>query len=169
MRHRSVDRGSAGPVAAWLVAVAVAVSGAAAAAGTVVLPVRLPITGTRDTQVEAAIVRHLDRLRGTPQERGVLVLRFDVVDGETAGGSDFGRALELARFLTDERLAGVKTVAWLPDGVTGHAVLVALACDEIAMPPDAVLGPANTAEPDVDDATRVAATHRAAGRGGGDG
>jgi membrane-bound serine protease (ClpP class) len=156
MRHRSVDRGSAGLVAAWIAALAVAVSGATAAAGTVVLPVRLPITGTRDTQVEAAIIRQLARLRGTPQERGVLVLRFDAVDGETAAGSDFGRSLELARFLTDERLAGVKTVAWLPDGVAGHAVLVALACDEIAMPPDAVLGPANTAEPVVDDATRAA-------------
>jgi membrane-bound serine protease (ClpP class) len=156
MRQRSVDRRSTGLVAAWLAALAVAVSGAAAAAGTVVLPVRLPITGTRDTQVEAAIIRQLGRLRGTPQERGLLVLRFDAADGETAAGSDFGRSLELARFLTDERLAGVKTVAWLPEGVAGHAVLVALACDEIAMAPDAVLGPANTAEPAVDDAMRAA-------------
>jgi membrane-bound serine protease (ClpP class) len=156
MRQRSVDRRSTGLVAAWLAALAVAVSGAAAAAGTVVLPVRLPITGTRDTQVEAAIIRQLGRLRGTPQERGLLVLRFDAADGETAAGSDFGRSLELARFLTDERLAGVKTVAWLPEGAAGHAVLVALACDEIAMAPDAVLGPANTAEPAVDDAMRAA-------------
>jgi len=156
MRHGSVVHRSVGPFAARMVAVLLAVSGMAAAAGTVVLPVRLPITGTRDTQVEAAIVRQLGRLRGTPQERGVLVLRFDAVDGETAGGSDFGRALELARFLADPRLAGVKTVAWLPDGATGHAVLVALACDEIAMPPDAVLGPANAAEPAVDEAMRAA-------------
>jgi hypothetical protein len=59
----------------------------ASGAEAVVIPVRLPITGTRDTQVEAAILRHLGRLRGTPLERGTLVLRFDAVDGESAGGS----------------------------------------------------------------------------------
>ncbi|MCE9629176.1 MAG: hypothetical protein K8S94_00455 [Planctomycetia bacterium] len=140
-------------VAAWAVVLAVP---PAVAAPTVVIPVRLPITGTRDTQVEAAVVRHLARLRGAAEERGTLVLQFDATDGEVAGGSDFGRSLELARFLTDPRLAGVKTVAWLPHGATGHAVLVALACDEIAMPPDAVLGPANVAEPVVDNAMRAA-------------
>ena len=37
------------------------------------IPLRLPITGTRDTQVEAAILRQLERLRSRPRERGVLV------------------------------------------------------------------------------------------------
>jgi membrane-bound serine protease (ClpP class) len=140
--------------AAWWAAACVA-AGVAAGAETLLIPVRLPITGTRDTQVEAAVLRQLGRLRGAP-ERGTLVLRFDAADGETAGGSDFGRAFELARFLTDQRLAGVKTVAWLPEGASGHAVLVALACDEIAMAPEAVLGPANSAETAVDDAMRAA-------------
>jgi membrane-bound ClpP family serine protease len=116
--------------------------------------VRLPITGTRDTQVEAAILRQLDRLK-RGNERGVLVLRFDPPE-DNGGGSDFGRALELARFLCDGRLAGVKTVAFLPAGATGHAVLVALACEEIVMAADAVLGPANADEPEVDDAMRAA-------------
>ena len=127
-----------------------------AEAGTLVVPVRLPLTGTRDTQVEAAVIRGLPRLRDAAPERGTLVLRFDAVDGEAPGGSDFGRALELARFLADERLAGVKTVAWLPEGATGHAVLVALACDEIAMPADAVLGPAAGSGDRPDEAVRTA-------------
>ena len=127
-----------------------------AAAGTIVVPVRLPLTGTRDTQVEAAVLRSLGTLRDAAPERGTLVLRFDAVDGEAPGGSDFGRALELARFLVDERLAGVKTVAWLPEGASGHAVLVALACDEIAMPADAVLGPATGAGDRPDEAVRTA-------------
>ncbi len=134
----------------------------------VTLSLRLPITGTRDTQIEAAIVRHIDRLKGRGR-RGVLVLRFDQPDenaSETAGdaatngnsgmASDFGRSLELARFLCTDRLAGIKTVAYLPSGATGHAVLVALACEEIVIAPDAVLGPANTDEPVVDDAMRAA-------------
>jgi membrane-bound serine protease (ClpP class) len=139
-----------------LLALVSLVASAAEAARAIVVPVRLPIVGTRDTQVEAAVVRSLERLRGDPGTRGVLVLRFEGGDDEPASGSDFGRSLSLARFLASERLAGVKTVAWLPDGITGHAVLAALACEEIAMPPDATFGPANAAEPAVDDAMRAA-------------
>ncbi len=120
------------------------------------VPVRLPITGTRDTQVEGVIVRLLDRLVARPGERGVLVLRFDGADEEGASASDFGRSLELARFLGEARLSGVKTVAWLPEGARGHAVLVALACEEIVLAPDATIGPANVADPLVDAATRAA-------------
>lgn len=125
-------------------------------AGTVVVPVRLPLTGTRDTQVEAAVLRGLSRLRDAAPQRGTLVLHFNAVEGEAAGGSDFGRALELARFLGDDRLAGVKTVAWLPEGASGHAVLVALACDEIAMPAEATLGPAVGSGDRPDEAIRTA-------------
>ena len=122
----------------------------------VMLALQLPITGTRDTQLEAAILRHLDQLKADPVSRGVLVLRFDAPDDEGHVGSDFGRSLDLARFLTDSRLAGVKTVAFLPQGAEGHAVLVALACEEIVMAADAVLGPANADEPLVDEAMRAA-------------
>ena len=83
------------------------------------VPVRLPITGTRDTQVEAAIVRHLDRLHAQQGQRGVLVLTFDSAAEDATGGSEFGRAYGLAKFLTDARLAGVKTVAFLPEGARG--------------------------------------------------
>ena len=123
---------------------------------TVTLELRLPIAGNRDTQLRAAILRQLDRLESRPGQRGLLVLQFVAAGNAVAGGSDFGRSLELARFLTDPRLAGVKTVAFLPDGASGHAVLVALACEEIVMAPDAVLGPANRDEPRVDEAMRVA-------------
>jgi membrane-bound ClpP family serine protease len=131
----------------------------------VMLSVPLPITGTRDTQVQSAILRHLDSLRSNNQAgRGVLVLRFDTPDDDSQMGSDFGRSLGLARFLSDSRLAGVKTVAFLPRGADGHAVLVALACEEIVMPADASLGPANAREPLIDDAMRAAYREIAARR-----
>ncbi|MBM4010985.1 MAG: hypothetical protein FJ286_06340 [Planctomycetes bacterium] len=162
MRPVAVFRRIMVPVVAWCAAWC---GGAAVAAPpTVVVPIRLPITGTRDTEVEATVLRNLDRLRSSPAERGLLVLRFMAGDGEAAGGSDFGRALGLARFLADERLAGVKTVAWLPEGASGHAVLVALACEEIAMAPDAVLGPAAEEGRGVDAATRAAYAEVAARR-----
>jgi membrane-bound serine protease (ClpP class) len=145
---------------AWLVGFAAFMAAfvparSAVAVEAVAVEVRMPITGTRDTQVEAAILRQLDRLK-RGNERGVLVLRFDPAEDGSGGGSDFGRSLALARFLCDGRLAGIKTVAFLPDGATGHAVLVALACEEIVMAADAVLGPANADEPAVDDAIRAA-------------
>ncbi len=129
---------------------------AAAALPTVTLQVQLPIAGSRDTQLRAAILRQLDRLESVPGRRGLLVLQFAAGQTDSPAGSDFGRSLALARFLTDPRLAGVKTVAFLPEGASGHAVLVALACEEIVMAPDAVLGPANRDEPRVDEAMRVA-------------
>jgi hypothetical protein len=72
-----------GLASAILLAVAAlpAVAGPAAA---VVVPVRLPIVGTRDTQVEAAVVKALDRLRGDAGRRGALVLRFDAGAGSPA-------------------------------------------------------------------------------------
>ena len=137
---------------------------AAAAPATVMLSLQLPITGTRDTQLQAAILRQLDTLKSDPRARGVLVLRFDTGDEGSAAASDFGRSLGLARFLADQRLAGVKTVAFLPSGATGHAVLPAIACEEIVMAADAVLGPANAHEPLVDDAMRAAYREIAARR-----
>ncbi len=126
--------------------------------------VQLPITGTRDTQVKSAIMRRIDDLRRRPGQRGVLVLEIRVGDDSDTLPSDFGRALELARFLGDDRLAGVKTVAFLPEGAGGHAVLVALACEEIVMPADAVLGPANAEEPAIDAAMRAGYAQVAARR-----
>jgi membrane-bound serine protease (ClpP class) len=170
MRQLRVGRGIISAVALWggLIAAGAAPGEDAAAQPrapeTVVLTVRLPITGTRDTQLQAAILRQFDRLRRQPDQRGLLVLRFDAAAGDDAAGSDFGRSLELARFLTSGRLSGVKTVAWLPEGVSGHAVLVALACEMIVMPPDAEFGPANRDGPAVDEAMRAAYREIAARR-----
>jgi membrane-bound ClpP family serine protease len=122
----------------------------------VAIPLVLPITGNRDVQLRAAVERSLPKLESMPGKRGVLVVRFDADEADGGIGSDFGRAVEVARFLAGPRLAGVKTVAWLPRTIRGHAVLPALACEEIVMAPDAVLGPANADEQAVDDAVRAA-------------
>lgn len=168
MRHGRVVRGA--PCCVMLAACAFAAARAdeplpeATSPEAILLPVPMPLTGSRDIAVRGTILRLLDRLRGQPDRRGVLVLRFDAVAGDDASASDFGRALELARFLTSGRIDGVKTVAWLPEGARGHAVLVALACDTIAMPATAELGPANVNEPVVDDAMRAAYREIAARR-----
>ncbi len=81
---------------------------------TVTLELRLPITGNRDTQLRAAILRQLDRLQSRSGQRGVLVLQFASDRDSSVAGSDFGRSLELARFLTDPRLAGVRRSPFCP-------------------------------------------------------
>ena len=118
--------------------------------------VRLPITGGRDNAIRAAILRQLDRLQSTSGRRGQLVLQFDATSDEYASDSDFGRSLELARFLTSSQMANVKTIAYLPDGAQGHAVLVALACEDIVMAPDALLGPVVRNKQRVDETVRAA-------------
>ena len=123
---------------------------------TVSVSVRLPITGGRDNAIRAAILRQLDRLQSPSGRRGQLVLQFDATSDEYASDSDFGRSLELARFLTNSQMANVKTIAYLPDGAQGHAVLVALACEDIVMAPDALLGPVVRNKQRVDETVRAA-------------
>lgn len=69
----------------------------------------------------------------------------------TSGASRFGQVRDLAKFLTSTKLSRVKTVAWIPGTVTGHNVVIALACREIIMHPDAELGDIGRGEPVDDD------------------
>ena len=61
-------------------------------------------------------------------------------------GSDFYAAHDLANFLSSEELAGVRTVAYLPNSIEGHAVLPVIACQEIIMAKDATIGAAGIDE-----------------------
>ncbi len=113
----------------------------------------LPIRGNVDTQV----LRVLDQIITTMpqgQERPIVVLEFWPPADGTGASSEFGRALHLARFLATPRLSGVRTVAYLPKTIKGHAVLVALACEEIIMHPDAQIGAAGVEEANIDPTVR---------------
>jgi membrane-bound ClpP family serine protease len=113
--------------------------------------VALPISdsGTSETQIKRAIGRAIAELpKGA--ERPVLVLEFVPGKSEFGLGTDFGRALELARHLSSRELAQVKTVAFIPRAIKGHGVLVAMACEEIVMAPDAEMGEAALDEPSPD-------------------
>ncbi|NQV29194.1 MAG: hypothetical protein HQ518_32980 [Rhodopirellula sp.] len=61
------------------------------------------------------------------------------------GSSTFGQVSDLAKELTSSKYPRVRTVAWIPkdaDGqaLTGYTAILALACREIVMHPDAELG-----------------------------
>jgi len=68
------------------------------------------------------------------QQRAILILEI------TPGTSQFHQVHGLADFLTSASLSKVTTVAWVPETVTGNNVVLALACKEIIMHPDAKLG-----------------------------
>jgi len=67
-------------------------------------------------------------------QTGYLVLKI------SPGSSPFHQVQGLAKFLASAKLSNLKTIAWVPETVIGNNVLLALACDEIVMHPDAELG-----------------------------
>ena len=116
----------------------------------------LPITGSVDDRVTGMVDRLLDRFDDSPPSdaRPVLIFEFWPKQGETGQGSQFERCLALARYLAGDRLSRVRTVAYVPRTIKGHAVLVAMACEEIIMHPDAELGDAGIDETSIDSVVR---------------
>lgn len=113
--------------------------------------VRLPLTGSDDESLQFSLMRTRDRLvaqsrRELNPDRPTLVLKISPGSGaENSGaGSQFERASALATFVG--RMSDVKTIAWIPQTIRGHGVLVALACEEIVMAPDAEIGEAGVDE-----------------------
>ena len=110
--------------------------------------VNLPITEGADLRIISSVTQLLAKLdRNGPRP----VLVFELWPGQVEGGagSDFFRASNLADFLS-RRLRDfsndIKTVAYIPKSIKGHAVLVAMACEEIVMAPDAEIGDAGIDE-----------------------
>lgn len=108
--------------------------------------VPLPLVGTADTQVIRKVKHALEKLPAG-DDRPVLVFEFSSSQNQSGQGSDFERALKLARYLSSREASAAKTVAYIPHALKGHAVLVAMACEEIIMAPDALIGDAGMDEP----------------------
>ena len=117
-----------------------------------VLSVALPIVSDTDRLVKRFVDRVLEDARKN-HYRPVLILQLDVPAGKEqfGRGSQFGASLELARYLSSDALNAATTVAYIPRSIQGHAVLVALACDEIIMAPDASIGSAGIDEKTIED------------------
>jgi membrane-bound ClpP family serine protease len=147
-----------------------------AAAPSVRLKVPLPITEKVDRQVRAGIEQAFkkwnDRPAAEPGQvvaRPTVVLEFDTANNLNGRGSHFESCLGLARFLQRPEMNSVRVIAYIPpptglagagrDGsaparsqLSGHALLVALACEQIWLDPAAGLlgvGPDST-EPELE-------------------
>jgi membrane-bound serine protease (ClpP class) len=107
--------------------------------------VEVPIVGDIDTKVKRAVSRILADIK-PGQKRPILVLELDPGQTDGGKGSDFSRSMALARYLAGRDLAGVQVVGYVPKTIKGHAVLVAMACEEIVMAADAEIGDAGCDE-----------------------
>jgi membrane-bound ClpP family serine protease len=104
--------------------------------------VELPVTDRTVRRVRGFVDRALTRARER-QRVPVLIFEFRVGEEgeESAVAGEFIDALKLARTIAGEDLSSVRTVAYVPEELVGHAVLAAIACEDIVMPAEARLGP----------------------------
>jgi membrane-bound serine protease (ClpP class) len=96
--------------------------------------VEQPIDSDRANRLQASVEAVI---RSSTSSGAEPVLIFEVLPGS----SDFGISLQLAEFITRKLARAEKTVAFVPEPLSGYATLVALACDEIVLGPEASLGP----------------------------
>lgn len=110
--------------------------------------ITLPITGQTTDHLRPAVRKAIEDAQAA-QSKPILIFQFVVPKGQSkfGTGSKIGNAYDLASYLSSDALSGATTVAYIPQTIQGHAVLAALACDQIVMAPDAEIGPAGVDEP----------------------
>ena len=125
-----------------------------------VIPVALPITLASSHSLQQSLQQFSAQApdAARAKDRAIVVLEFDTGGSSTGAGSVFGACETIARFLTSAKMKRVQTIAYLksdarrPDftaALQGHAVLVAIAADDIAMSASTTIGNADAG----DDAT----------------
>src|SRR6516162_9452150 len=103
----------------------------------------ITVAGTVDDALLGKVNRAALSLQARAQQekrRGILVIEI------RPGSSPFHQILGLARFLSAD-VPSLTTVAYIPETVTGNHVVIALACKEIVMHPDAGLGDIGLGKP----------------------
>jgi hypothetical protein len=102
-----------------------------------------------------AAIKTLERL--APETSTVFIQLNVRTDEELFGrGSTFGGCYDLASLITHERFSHIRFVAFMPQSIQGHAILVALACNERIIAERAELGAAGI------DEERITPTRRQA-------
>ena len=109
----------------------------------------LPITGTVDRRVIKQIRTAVAEIApsgevAADEQKPTLVFEFSPGQSEYGNGSEFEDSYKLARYLVSRELDGVRTVAFIPRSIKGHAVLIAIACQQIIMAADVEIGDAGT-------------------------
>ena len=123
----------------------------AVCADDVLLDIELPLTA----KSAHAATKTLERL---PPEVSTVFIQLNVRTSEElfGRGSSFGVCYEFASLLTSEKFSHIRFVAFMPQSVQGHAVLVALACNERIMAERTEIGAAGIDESNITSTQRTA-------------
>jgi membrane-bound serine protease (ClpP class) len=112
----------------------------------------ITISGTVDDAVYGRVSRAALALQARAQQENPAAFFLLEIN---PGSSPFHQVQGLAKFLTSD-LPSLTTVAWIPETLTGNHAVLALACQEIAMHPEAELGDIGLGQPlDLDEQTFV--------------
>jgi membrane-bound ClpP family serine protease len=95
-------------------------------------------------RTESKPVEEKPALESTPTV--ILCFKVNADQEEFGRGSSFGACYELADLLVSGKFHGIRTVAYFPQSVRGHALLVALACSERIAAESAEIGEAGIDE-----------------------
>jgi len=121
------------------------------------LTVQNPITSEETNRIREKVERAM-------RERRVAKIVFDFnPDGKEAAARDFGPCHDLAKYVN--QLHQITTVAFVHNKLTRHTVLPVLACKELVMSPDAVIGDVRPDQAGPPDEDEVRIYSRFAGRG----
>jgi membrane-bound serine protease (ClpP class) len=104
-----------------------------------------PITSNIDARVRRMARKLIEDAKGRG-EWPVLIFEIE------PGANKYGASYDLADFISS--LTGATTVAYIPQDIEGHSLLLAMACDQIAMDPEAEIGAAGADEDIITDAKR---------------
>ncbi|MCE9605370.1 MAG: hypothetical protein K8U03_10770 [Planctomycetia bacterium] len=126
------------------------------------LRIGAPITDKVRDRVRRTVETFVDQAK-KHQQWPVVILEIQ------SGRTEFGSAHDLAKYLSGPNLNGATTIAYVPKTLTGHGVLVALACNEIIIHKDGVnetteIGDAGTHETSIDQVMTAGYRQIAEGR-----
>lgn len=125
----------------------------------VLLRIQLPVTVASAASLKASLQQVVENAPAVvqPSDRLAVVLEFDTAGGKTGRGSELEGCQLLARYLVSADLNRLETIAYIPGGserggrLAGHAVLIALAANQIVMGPETSIGEAGIDEPNIDN------------------
>ncbi|HLQ46463.1 MAG TPA: NfeD family protein [Planctomycetaceae bacterium] len=106
------------------------------------LAIYLSVGSPLSDAVQAKVLNAARKVQQQADQEGrpaVLILEI------SPGTSKFGQVRDLAKELTSAKFAALRTIAWIPEPkdkkrIDGYNVILAIACKEIVMHPDAELG-----------------------------
>lgn len=140
------------------------------------IKIPLPVDSKSAARIRLTLKQIVDKAPQVvrPKDRQAVVFEFDTAGGKTGRGSELEACQSLARYLGSPELNRIETIAYIPtdprneEGLTGqlssHAVLIAIACNQLAMDRGSAIGNAGIDEPDIDPLLRAVYSSIAAQR-----